>query len=135
MLRLSIIEFAVELMSRKLDLDNYLSRYQQDQYKRATREEPKQSRVKMTAPAAGFRPKSAFAKENVEPQKFYRSRIAINEEIHVDTDFHRSQGECLELLQSIRRRLMDKETQMTAFTETYIRELEESLLIEHSRIR
>lgn len=121
-------------MSRKLDLDEYLSRYQQDHYKKTMREEPKQSRLKMTAPASGFRPKSAF-KENSEPQRFYRSRIVMNDDVHVDTDFHRSQGECLELLQSIRRRLMEKETQMTSFTDTYVRELEEGLLIEHNRIR
>lgn len=122
-------------MSRKLDLDEYLSRYQHDQYKRATKEEFRQSRVKMTAPASGFRPKSILAKENVEPQRFLRSRIALNDEIHVDTDFHRSQGECLELVQSIRRRLTDKEAQMSCFADTYVRELEENLLVEHNRIR
>ena len=30
---------------------------------------------------------------------------------------------------------MDKDAQMSTFTDTYVRELEESLLVEHNRIR
>jgi hypothetical protein len=128
-------------MSRKLDLDKYLSRYQNDHDRKTTAQDIKQSRLKQTAPTSTFNLRNSAIKENrVEkhernPQQFYRSRIAINDNVHVETDFHRSQGECLDLIQNIRHRLADKQIQMAEFTDTYARELEESLQCEHKCIR
>jgi conjugal transfer/entry exclusion protein len=68
-------------MSRKLDLDEYLSRYQNDHYKKTTTQDIKHSRLKHTTSYSTFKHINSTIKENLErdPQRFYRSRVAIND--------------------------------------------------------
>jgi hypothetical protein len=52
-------------MSRKLDLDEYLSRYQNDNYRKTATQDIKQSRLKQSASASNFKPRNSAIKENV----------------------------------------------------------------------
>lgn len=126
-------------MSKKLDLDLYLAKYQTDEYKRKPITNDNNN-FKHTSPIItnNFRSNSKpFEEMHYTPQRndyMEMGRTVTNREA-VSVDFHNSQAECLSFLQQIRRKLAEEESELVLFMETYQRQLEDTLMREHNRIR
>jgi hypothetical protein len=119
-------------MSRKLDLDLYLSKYQSDEYRRKpTPIDGNTHRFKQPVvpqlPQMHYRTATTKTHDydtGMPAQDYLEATRNLTNREQINADFHDSQSECLHLLHQLRRKLADEESALSMFMDNYLKELE-----------
>ncbi len=121
---------------KKLDLDEYLTMYQKDGYKNHPSAFKSMNPRPNSTATSRVKFNNSTCQDFIDKPVLYGTGPVMNTQMdNIDSDFHKSQSECLELLQNVRRRLVESDNEMTYFFQNYTKQLEESLVREHMKIR